>query len=81
MKTLYSDSKKIQLIEEVLRLNDHDVLKELEAVLKKSKIKMKKPAAAKQRFLHELKESVKEVELAKKGKIKLQSAKSFLDEL
>ncbi len=78
---MYSDSKKIQLIEEVLRLNDHDVLKELETVLKKSKIKMKKPASTKKRFLHELKESVKEVELAKKGKIKLQSAKSFLNEL
>ena len=78
---MYSDSKKIQLIEEVLKLSDHDVLKELETILKKSKIKMKKPASAKQRFLHELKESVKEVGLAKKGKIKLQSAKSFLNEL
>ena len=78
---MYSDSKKIQLIEEVLKLNDRDVLKELEAILKKSKVKIKKPASAKQRFLSELKKSVKEVRMAKKGKIKLQSAKSFLNEL
>jgi hypothetical protein len=32
-------------------------------------------------FLKELKESVKEVALAKKGKVKLQSAKDFLNEL
>ncbi|MBY0434563.1 MAG: hypothetical protein K2U26_10685, partial [Cyclobacteriaceae bacterium] len=31
------DSKKIQLIEEVLRLDDNIVLKELESILKKSK--------------------------------------------
>ncbi len=34
---MYSDSKKIQLIEEVLRLDNNVVLKELESVLKKSK--------------------------------------------
>jgi hypothetical protein len=32
-------------------------------------------------FLKELKESTKEVALAKKGKLKLQSAKDFLNEL
>lgn len=32
-------------------------------------------------FLKELKGSVKEVNLAKKGKLKLQSAKDFLNEL
>ena len=78
---MYSDSKKIQLIEEVLKLNDQGVLKELETILKKSRTKVKKPTSAKQRFLRELKASVKEVAMAKKGKIKLQSAKSFLNEL
>lgn len=33
---MYSDSKKIQLIEEVLRVNNSSVLKEIEQVLKKS---------------------------------------------
>lgn len=33
------------------------------------------------KFLKELKGAVKEVSLAKKGKIKLQSAKDFLNEL
>jgi hypothetical protein len=79
---MYSDSKKIQLIEEVLRLDDPSVIKELEAVLKRSKIKTKtKPQARKQKLLYELRESIKEVGLAKKGKIKLQSAKDFLNEL
>lgn len=34
---MYSDSKKIQLIEDVLRQDSSVVLKELEAVLKKSR--------------------------------------------
>lgn len=40
---MYSDSKKIQLIEEVLRENNLHVLKEIESVLKKSR----KPALKK----------------------------------
>ncbi len=79
---MYSDSKKIQLIEEVLRLDDRSVIKELEAVLKRSKVKTKiKPKTGKQKLLHELSESIKEVGLAKKGKIKLQSAKDFINGL
>jgi hypothetical protein len=79
---MYSDSKKIQLIEEVLRLDDRSVIKELEAVLKRSKINTKtKSKDGKQKLLYELRESIKEVGLAKKGKIKLQSAKDFLNEL
>ena len=34
---MYSDSKKLQLIEEVLNVDNHQVLKELETILKKSK--------------------------------------------
>jgi len=78
---MYSDSKKIHLIEEVLRLNDASVIKELEAIIKRSKVKTKQKKSPKQRLLLELKSSIKEVEFAKKGKIKLQSAKDFLDEL
>ncbi len=79
---MFEDTIKIHLIEEVLKLDDRNVLKELEAILKRSKVKMKRqPSPAKQRFLQELKGSVKEVGLAKKGKIKLQSAKAFLNEL
>ncbi len=77
---MYSDSKKIQLIEEVLKLDNEAVFKELETVLRKSKAK-KVNSTPKQKFLDELKESVKEVTLAKKGKIRLQSAKSFINEL
>ncbi len=78
---MYSDSKKIQLIEEMLKTDDQSVLKELEVILKKSKIKNKTNASEKQRFLRELKASIKEVRLAKKGKVKLQPAKDFLHEL
>jgi len=78
---MYSDSKKIHLIEEVLRLNDDSVIKELEAIIKRSKIKTKQKKSPKQKLLRELRSSIKEAGLAKKGKIKLQSAKDFLDEL
>jgi hypothetical protein len=43
---MYSDSKKIQLIEEVLRLENPNVLKEIESVLKKSKITTAKNGTA-----------------------------------
>jgi len=69
---MYSGSKKIQPIEEMVM--------ELETVLRKSRAK-KIHGTPKQRFLEELEESVKEVSLAKKGKIKLQSAKSFINKL
>ena len=79
---MLDNSIKIHLIEEVLKVDDRHVLKELEAILKRSKVKAKaKPNNAKQRFLQELKASVKEVGLAKNGKIKLQSAKDFINEL
>ena len=47
---MYSDSKKIQLIEEVLRLDNNTVLKELESVLKKSR----KAAIPKKSIAHDL---------------------------
>lgn len=78
---MYSDSKKIQLIEEVLKLNDQSVIKELEAVIKRSKVKTKQKKSPKQSLLRELRASINEVGLAKKGKIKLQSAKDFINEL
>ena len=57
-------------------------LSEMETLSKRSKAKKQvQKNTAKERFLHELKESVKEVALAKKGKIKLQTAKDFLHEL
>lgn len=39
---MYSDSKKIQLIEEVLKLDDNKVLKEIESVLSRASRKRKK---------------------------------------
>lgn len=44
-------------------------------------VKTEPLAPSKERFLKELKGSVKEVTLAKQGKIKLQSARDFLNEL
>jgi hypothetical protein len=44
-------------------------------------VKTKTISTTKARFLEELKESVREIALAKKGKIKLQSAHEFLNEL
>ncbi len=44
-------------------------------------VKTKTISTSKARFLEELKESVREVALEKKGKIKLQSAREFLNEL
>jgi len=44
-------------------------------------IKTKTISASEAIFLEELKESVREVALAKKGKIRLQSAREFLNEL
>jgi hypothetical protein len=44
-------------------------------------VKTQNLTPTKAQFLQELKESVKEVTLAKQGKIKLQSARDFLNEL
>ena len=77
---MFEDSIKAHLIAEIMKVDDHTTLKELESVLKKAK-KGRASNSAKERFLRELKHSVKEVKLAKEGSVKLQSAKSFLDEL
>ena len=47
---MYSDSKKIQLIEEVLRLDNNGVLKKLESIIKKSR----KTPTIKKGHAHEL---------------------------
>ncbi len=62
---MYSDSKKIQLIEEVLKLDNNTILKELELVLKKSR----KPALTKKSSAHDLLGlwSVKDSELIEKA--------------
>ena len=79
---MFEDTIKIHLIEKVLKTDDRIVLKELESILNRAKSKTKKEKnSAKVRFLRELKHSVNELGLAKKGKIKLQSAKAFLNEL
>lgn len=46
-----------------------------------SYVKAEKITPSKAQFLLELKGAIQEVTLAKKGKIKLQSAKDFLNEL
>jgi hypothetical protein len=63
-----ADSRKIHLIEEVLKLEDQTILKEIEAILVRPKIKRVDKKIDKKRFLLELKESIKEVSLAKQGK-------------
>lgn len=47
---MYSNSKKMQLIEEVLRENNSHVLKEIESVLKKSK----KPKSSKRHSIKDV---------------------------
>jgi hypothetical protein len=54
-------------------------LEQLEKVIKKSKKAQR--ISAKEKFLNELKASIEEVKLARKGKVTLQSAKAFLNEL
>lgn len=44
-------------------------------------VKTKELTPAKSQILKELKDAVNEVNLAKQGKIKLQTAKEFLDEI
>ena len=78
---MFEDTRKIHLIEELLKLDDKVVLKELETILEKSKARKNVKGSPKQKFLAELRESVKELAQAKKGKIELQSAKSFINEL
>ncbi len=53
----------------------------LELLKNFSFVKAEKLTPAKAEFLRDLKGAVEEVTLAKQGKIKLQSAKDFLDEL
>ena len=53
----------------------------LELLSNLSFVKTQTITPSKAQFLKELKESVREVTLAKKGKIKLQSAREFLNEL
>jgi len=77
---MLDNARKIHLIEEVIKLEDKNILEELESILQKSNAK-KKSLSPKQKFINELKESIQEVALAKQGKVKLQSAKDFLDEL
>lgn len=78
---MLEDTRKIHLIEELLKVEDKVILKEIETILKKSKGRKKVKVSPKQKFLLELRESVNEVVLATKGKVKLQSAKSFINEL
>ncbi|MFM7430402.1 MAG: hypothetical protein ACKO1F_10940 [Flammeovirgaceae bacterium] len=72
-------ARKIHLIEELLKVEDKSTLEQLEKVIKKSKKAQR--ISAKEKFLNELKTSIEEVKLARKGKVKLQSAKAFLNEL
>ena len=77
---MLDDARKIHLIEEVIKLDDKIILKELENIVRRSRAKRKK-LSIKQRFLNGLKDSIEEITLAKQGKVKLQSAKDFLNEL
>ena len=53
----------------------------LELLKNFSFVKTEPLSPSKEEFLKELKGSVKEVAMAKKGKVKLQSARDFLNEL
>ena len=76
---MLNDALKIQLIEEVIKLEDKNILKEIENIIKKRK--SKRTPSPKEKFIRELQASVREVSLAKQNKTKLQSAKEFLNDL
>ena len=65
----------------LLDVNDNKAEFVLEVLHQFSFVKAKTIAPAKAKFLEELSEAVKEVKLAKRGKVKLQSAKDFLNGL
>jgi hypothetical protein len=65
----------------LLDIKDNKAAFFMELLQSFSYVKAKPIIPAKAQFLEELKGAVDEVALAKKGKIKLQSAKDFLDEL
>ena len=65
----------------LLDINDNKADFMLEVLQQFRFVKAKTITAAKAQFLEELSGAVEEVKLAKKGKIKLQSAKDLLNEL
>jgi hypothetical protein len=65
----------------LLDINDNKADFVLEVLQQFRFVKAKTISPAKAQFLQELSESVEEVRQAKRGKIKLQSAKDFLNEL
>ena len=65
----------------LLDINDSKADFVMELLHSLSFVKSEQLTPTKAQFLHELKASVTEVALAKQGKLKLQSAKDFLNEL
>ena len=65
----------------LLDINDNKADFVLEVLQQFRFVKTKKITAAKAKFLEELSGAVEEVKQAKRGKLKLQSAKDFLHEL
>jgi hypothetical protein len=65
----------------LLEIKDNKAAVFIEFLKSLSYVKAEPISNDKALFLKELREAVKEVALAKKGKLKLQSAKDFLNEL
>ncbi len=65
----------------ILDIKDEKAPFFMELIKKFSFVKAEPISTPKTEFLNELKEAVEEVKQAKQGKIKLQSARDFLNEL
>ncbi len=83
-------SKAIQLQQSVLQdvaylLDDNEALKKLQKVLQRLKkekaAKEEMSAADKEEILNDIREGLRELKLAREGKIKLQPIEEFLHEL
>ena len=73
--------KSFTIMKVLLDIKDENAASLMEVLKGLSYVKAKPLTASKAAFLEDLKEAVDEVKLAKKGKIKLKSFDSFLNEL
>ncbi|HWR32963.1 MAG TPA: hypothetical protein VN451_05540 [Chitinophagaceae bacterium] len=93
---MFNESRKIQLIERVIRINDESTLASIEKLLKKTPVRKKQKQAVKfsgtltgkksmspykRKVLNGLKQAVKEMHLIQQGKLKARDVHEFLNEL
>lgn len=85
MTTMELKSLKMDLVEELLSMNDKEMLNRVKNYLKRlKKMEAEKEEAetiSKEEILAGIDAGLKEVKLSMEGKLKLKSAREFLDEL